>query len=363
LPAKAEKWYTKKRVKNDVQAKIFEGAKRVDMENKELTVGFFRREDAEGVARLFAEVYGDSYPARIVYEPDRLIAAYENRDNIPVVVRTPENRVVGYSSFFRAAPDKGVYEKGNGAVAMDYRNAGIMGMIFRFVKEVMRDLPDIKVFFGEPVCNHVYIQKAALANLPFVETAIEVDLMPAEAYEKEKSASGRVSTLLMFITVVPKPHAVYIPHMYAGYLGYIYDGLDDRRSFFASEGSLPPERQTRIETQIFDFAQVARLSVSEAGQDFEKVFTAEEGRVLSGNVNVIQVWLRSSWPWIGEAVALLKRNGYFFGGVFPQWFGEDGLFMQKVLARPNWEGVHLFSERAKKILEFIRADWEKGATY
>ena len=339
-----------------------EGVKGVGMEERGLTVGFFRPEDAEGIAGLFTEIYGDGYPAKIVYHPDKLIAAYENGDNIPVVVRTPENRVVGYSSFFRAAPDKGVYEKGNGAVAMDYRNAGVMGMIFRFVKEVMQDLPDIKVFFGEPVCNHIYIQKAALANLPFVETAIEVDLMPAEAYEKEKSASGRVSTLPMFITVVPKPHTVHIPPVYAGHLGYIYDGLDDERSFLPSEDSLPPEQQTLIDTKIFDFAQVERLSVSEAGQDFEKVFTAEEDRILSGNVNVIQVWLRLSWPWIGEAAALLKKKAYFFGGVFPQWFGEDGLFMQKVLARPSWEGIHLFSERAKKILEFIEADWEKGAT-
>lgn len=333
------------------------------MDREGLTVGFFRREDAEGVARLFAEVYGDSYPARIVYEPDRLIAAYENRDNIPVVVRTPDNRVVGYSSFFRAAPEKGVYEKGNGAVAMDYRNAGVMGMIFQFVKKVMKDLPDIKVFFGEPVCNHIYIQKAALANLPFVETAVEIDLMPADAYEKEKSASGRVSTLLMFITVIPNPHTIYIPHGYTDYLGYIYDGLDDRRSFSPSEDGFPPGQKTRIDTQIFDFAQVARLSVHEAGVDLEEVFVSEEQRLLGLNVKVIQVWLRLSRPWIGEAVALLKRNGYFFGGVFPQWFGEDGLFMQKTISRPNWEGIHLFSERAKKILEFIRTDWEKGAAY
>lgn len=110
------------------------------MSREKLTVDFFRPEDAEGVAKLFTEIYGDDYPAKIVYHLDQLIKAFENRNNIPIVVRAPDNRVVGYSSLFRAAPDKGVYEKGNGAVAMDFRNAGVMSMnkcIFRGTMNIL----------------------------------------------------------------------------------------------------------------------------------------------------------------------------------------------------------------------------------
>jgi len=185
-------------------------------------------------------------------------------------------------------------------------------------------------------------------NLPFIETAIEIDLMPAQAYEKEKSASGRVSTLPMFITFIPRPHIVHIPEMYKEYLGYIYEGLDDNRSFSLSKDNLPSSLKTRIDTEIFDFAQVARMTIHETGYDFESVFVSEEQHILSQNVEVIQVWLKLSWPWIGRAVVLLKNNAYFFGGIFLQWFGEDGLFMQKILSQPNWEGINLFSERAKK---------------
>ena len=58
------------------------------MNREALTIGFFRPEDAEGVAKLFTEIYGDGYPAKIVYHPDQLLKAFENRDNIPVVVRS-----------------------------------------------------------------------------------------------------------------------------------------------------------------------------------------------------------------------------------------------------------------------------------
>ncbi len=332
------------------------------MNSDTLTVGFFRPEDAEGVARLFTEVYGDEYPAKIVYHPDRLVAAFENREQIPIVVRTPDNRVVGYSSLFRAAPDKGVYEKGNGAVSPAFRNAGVMRMIFRCVKEALSGIGNITVLFGEPVCNHIYIQKAALAELPFVETALEIGLMPAEAYEKEKSALGRVSTLLMFITVEPKPHTVHVPEIYEEYFRYIYQGLDDGRSFSRSGGDLPASQQTRIDTEVFDSAQVARLTVHEAGSSFERTLLAEEECVLGRHVEVIQVWLKLSRPWVGEVVAVLKNNGYAFGGILPRWFGEDGLLMQKTLTPPDWEGIHLFSDRAKKILEFIKADWPATTT-
>lgn len=335
------------------------GNKGVTMNSETLTVSLFRPEDADSVAKLFTEVYGDGYPAKIVYHPDQLIAAFENRDNIPIVVRTPDNRVIGYSSLFRAAPDKGVYEKGNGAVLNAFRNAGVMSKIFQYVKEMLPGMDDINMFFGEPVCNHIYIQKAALASLPLIETAIEIDLMPAEAYEKEMSASGRVSTLLMFMTITPRPHTVHVPDVYADFIRFIYDGFDDKRSFSSSGDDFHPSYQTRIDTQIFDSAQAARMAVHEAGSDFEKVFLSEEERVLSRNVDVIQVWLKLSWPWINRLAILLKNKGYYFGGVLPQWFGEDGLLMQKTILRPNWEEIHLFSERAKKILEFVKTDWQQ----
>jgi hypothetical protein len=329
-----------------------------DMDRKGLKVGLFRPEDAEGVAKLFREIYGHEYPAKIVYQPDDLIKAFEQHEQIPVVVRTADDRVVGYSSLFRVAPDKGVYEKGNGAVAMDFRDKGVMGLIFSYVGETFRDIPGIKVFFGEPVCNHVYIQKSALASLPFVETAVEIDLMPAQAYVKEESASGRVSTLPMFITVIPGPHTVHVPEGYEEAFAYIYGGLDDRRSLSPSKEGLPPSRQTRIETEVYDSAQVARMTVHEAGADFEKAFLSEEKRTLSRNVEVIQVFLKLSWPWVAGTISVLKRNAYFLGGIMPQWFGEDGLLMQKTVSRPNWEGIHLFSERANRILEFIKADYQ-----
>jgi len=57
------------------------------MSTETLTVGLFKSEDAEGVAGLFNEIYGGGYPAKIVYQPDKLIEAFKRRENIPQLVK------------------------------------------------------------------------------------------------------------------------------------------------------------------------------------------------------------------------------------------------------------------------------------
>ena len=57
----------------------------------------------------------------------------------------------------------------------------------------------VELIYGEPVCNHRITQKASVF-FGGITRAIEIDLMPAEAYEKARSATGRVATILDFKT-------------------------------------------------------------------------------------------------------------------------------------------------------------------
>ncbi|MBA4418629.1 MAG: hypothetical protein C0392_12090 [Syntrophus sp. (in: bacteria)] len=314
--------------------------------------------DAEGVALLFTEVYGDAYPIKIVYDPKQLIAALESKDNIPVVARTQSGQIIGYTAFYRSSPNKALYEFGQTLVLPEYRNTPVFGLLARHVVRIAPTLPGLEAAFCENVCNHTDTQRAAVL-FKYIEAAIEIDLMPAEAYEKEQSARGRVSAINMFRTFIPKPHTVYVPDRYGDYLRYIYEGFDDRRKLLPSTGELPSGQPTKTTVQIFDFARVARIAVHEAGKDFEESFSREEGVALNRDVLIIQAWLKSSWPWIGEVVHILRNKGYFFGGALPRWFDEDRLLMQKIIGQPNWGGIHLYSSRAKTILEFVKNDWKE----
>ncbi|HEY3276156.1 MAG TPA: hypothetical protein VGJ94_06015 [Syntrophorhabdaceae bacterium] len=323
-------------------------------------VDAFRPEDAAGVARLFREVYGDAYPMKLVYDPLRLRDACERGDNISLVARTERGDVVGHEAFYRSAPSPRAYELGQGLVLSSYRGLAILGNLQEYAFEVMAPSMDLDVVFGEGVCNHIFMQKALTASRT-VPMALEIDLMPVEAYEKEGSAGGRVAALLIFRTYHPRPQTIYMPGRYQDALTFVYEALDDERTLLQSPNEAnPPGLPTTITTRVFDFARVARMAVHEGGEDFPGAFEVEERKALARGTMVVQVWLKLSWPWIGAIVEHLKTKGYFFGGALAQWFGGDGLLMQKVFATPSWEGILLHSDRAKKIMEYAREDWANG---
>jgi len=321
---------------------------------------FFRPEDAEGVTRLFKTVYGDGYPIKTFIDPKLLIEENAAGRTISSVARTPKGDIVGHGALFHSAPYERVYESGAGLVHPAYRGGkGIYTALGLRVVEGAAKKYEIEQVFGESVCNHIFAQKGT-AKAGWITQAIEVDLMPAEAYDKEKSASGRVTALLDFKTLKPKPHAVHLPAVYEKSMRFIYSGLDDDRDFVLSRDKLPSSIKTEIKTQVFDFAQVARLAVHNVGTDFESAFDEQEKTVKEKGGTVIQVWLKLSWPWIGRAVDVLRTRGYFLGGILPRWFDVDGMLMQKIIGDPNWEGIQLYSERAKKILEIIKKDWQRS---
>ncbi|OPZ72722.1 MAG: hypothetical protein BWY80_01077 [Firmicutes bacterium ADurb.Bin456] len=322
------------------------------------TVDLFRPADAVGVCRLFRAVYGDGYPVKTFIIPERLIEENAARRVISSVARTPKGDIVGHNALYNSAPNQRIYESGAGLVLPEYRRRG--GMFVKLIAhgmDVAAKQFGVELIFGEPVCNHRITQKASVFF--GCETyALEVDLMPAEAYEKAQSATGRVATLLDFKTLEPKPHAVYLPPVYEQAMCFIYGDLDDGRELLLSAANLPAGRKTGLDVQVFDFARVARIAVTEAGADFAGVFAEQEQALLAKGMAVVQVWLKLSWPWSGEVADALRRRGYFLGGALPRWFGEDGMLMQRVIGRPNWEGIMLYSARAKKLLELVKADWE-----
>ena len=55
----------------------------------------------------------------------------------------------------------------------------------------------------------------------------------------------------------------------------------------------------------------------------------------------------------------MREHGYFLGGMLPCCLNGDGLLMQKVNQEPDWEGIALYSERAKRIEKMIRRDWQR----
>jgi hypothetical protein len=323
-------------------------------------IHLFRPQDAPGIGRLFHTVYGDKYPFSRFYNPEELIQAFETGDNYSIVARKEDGEIIGHLGYFRSAPFAGLYEAGAGLVLPAYRKEGLTLSLLHYMYDLLSPALGIDEAWGEAVCNHLHMQRIT-ERFKFVETGLEIDLMPEETFAKE-GTSGRVTSTVAFRCYVPWPHTVYLPSVYEKELRSIYSRLDAQRTLHVS-GDMPPAGcSTSASHKVFEFAQVARIEVMAAGEDFETWLKGVEAGILDGKIKVSQVRLNLSCPWVGSAVDILRRQGYFFGALLPRWYGEDGFLMQKTIDRPGWENIRLFSDRARELLEIIRKDQEDVLT-
>ena len=74
---------------------------------------------------------------------------------------------------------------------------------------------------------------------------------------------------------------------------------------------------------------------------------------------MIEAWLPLAWPWSGAAAQVLGEQGFFVGGIMPRWFDEDGMLLQKLMGPPHWDQIQIQFPRAQKILDMVRADWQR----
>ena len=325
---------------------------------QEIEIDFFRIEDAPGIARLFRQVYGEGYPIRIYYLPDQLIEENAAGHIISCVARTPSGEVVGHNALVLLDAATHLYENAAGAVLPSFRGQDIFPRLFRYTIVNTAKRFGVEGIVGEPVCSHTHLQKMC-QQLGFKESGLEVDLMPAAAYGMEPGAFSRVSVLIGFFMHRPKVQTIQMPVVYRDELEYLYAGLNIERSFVLSRNDLPAGGGSQGSMKLFELAQVARIAMDCIGADFDSFISHLESQAREKDVVIFHVWLPLASPFASAATVILRGHGYFLGGVLPCWLnGEDGLLMQKVSQEPNWEGIALYSERAKRIGEMISRDWK-----
>jgi len=321
-------------------------------------VSLFCSEDAEGVVRLFRSVHGEDYPIKIFYDPVKLIRANQQGDYYSIVGRSSDGEIIGIHNLFRSAPSRAVYEWGVGLVLKEWRGKGVSEAIEQFMIEQVVPKLGMHTVFGEPVTNHVHMQKRG-AKHGFHDTALEVGLMPGEAYSGEGVISHRVSTLLFFRLYRNIPQKIFLPNPYNEALRFLYGNFLSGRTFSESTDMLPRSTVSQSNMELFDFAKVARIAFHETGSDFAERISDLESEAVEKGFVVIQVWLKLTSFWIGEVVKVLHARGFFLGGLIPQWFDDDGLLMQKVLFIPDFESIQLYSDYSRRIRDLVKSDWQR----
>ncbi len=316
----------------------------------------FRPEDAKGIAHLFYAEYGPSYPVETFYYPERIIAENENGNIHSVVARTPKGDIIGHGALYRSAAEyRNLYEIGQCIILPAYRITFAAFKINKYAAETLTAITRPDSMIGEAVTHITATQKfSALVGMK--DVALEMDLMPAEAYEKSQVASGRVSCLILFKSFRDRPQEIFIPARYRGIMEDISRDVAIERTRSSATGGLPGNAKSRFSKRFFGYAGVGRVNMSGAGGDFRGILDAFEKEGRDQKTLVFQFFLNMGEPWVGEAVEILRERGYFFGGYLPRWFDADGMLMQKTLNPPDFSAPILYSAKARALMDFVRSD-------
>ena len=320
-----------------------------------IQIRLMREDDAPKVVELYRAVYGEAYPVQSVYDPGAIIASQQAGDFYRVLA-VREDKVIGQTAVYRSGPpNPNLYEEGQGIVLAECRNQGILEQVMRHAHDTVYPETGLTQLWGEAVCNHVFMQKAGV-KLNYVYTGIEIDLMPAAAYQKEKSSAARVSSLLGFKVVDAATQQIHLPAVYSKTIAWLYQPLALHRQFLPGTGALSQDQNTQATEQIYTSAGVARFTFMTLGHDFEATLQSKEKTAADQGCTVLQAFLNLTDPAVAAAVQILRSHHYFLGGILACWYDGDGILMQKILHAPNIEGIQIHGERNRQILDLVLED-------
>ena len=326
----------------------------------EYMVDFFQPADAQGVVDLFRSVYGEDYHVKSIYDPHQLIAEQASGQTYRAVARTPEGAIIAHTAFYAISDLNPVlYEAGQLLVRHDWRGTSLAVDLNNFAIPQIPVRYNLREIWGEAVCNHLFSQRMYTEHR-YGQTGLELDLLPGAGMARSMQAAdtGRVSTVVVFRSYRARPRTVYLPPFYREQLEFLYADFDHGHTFAAAVQDLPVDEKTAARPDIYDAVSVARLNVTRLGGDFPVHLADFNHQARRQNIHLSEVFLPLTAPSVGAAVTELRRAGYFLGGIMPRWFGDDALLLQKVAGEPNFDGIRLYTDRARDILSLVKADWQ-----
>ncbi len=316
--------------------------------------------EAAEVPGLFRAIYGDAFPVQYVYDATLLMAELSAGRLAASLAFDQAGTPLGYVSAFKCAPNPLLWEGGNLLVLPGCGGDDLAWLLLQHYLEP-ENLPYLKGdgIFSESVCHH-YFTQVGCAKTGFSDCALMLDQMDGASFREHAPEAERVACLLQFYEQSDPVEACYLPEPYADILHRLARSLRPR-VLLPGAAALPGSGTTVWSDHWYADAGMWRVSISCIGSGWgefldDLLVQAAQRRVVS-----LQLILSAAMPYVGEAVQLMRQRGFFFGGLFPRWFGADGIMLQQVLVKETDYGqIKLYTAEARELLTFIRSDREQN---
>lgn len=318
--------------------------------------------NAKHVGAVFQSVYGNDFPIQYVYQPEAVAAEIAAERLTAVLAFDAEGQPAGYVSMFKNAPNFQLWEVGNMVVNPVYRQSRLSLLLANCCQSAeLMNIAGSDGLYSEAVCHH-YMTQVGSAKAGMADYALEIDQLAGSSFKEHCADTERISCVFNFIEYTKPSLPTYIPQVYEAMARTLLQPLK-KRDILVSTAALPQQGNLRQEEKYYEFAGTWKLAVWETGATWSEDVAALLAEAARRNVVSLQVAVNMALPHLGAAVEELRKQGFFFGGVLPRWFGSDGLLMQVVLGgEPNFAGAKLYTQTARTLRQYCQADWELRKT-
>ncbi len=308
------------------------------------------------VASVFRAIYGDDFPVSYVYDPELLMAEVAGERLAAALATDAEGKPAGYVSCYKCAPNPWLWEGGNLIVVPEYSDSSLaLSLANHFLQPGNLASGRSDGIFDEAVCHH-YFTQVSCAKAGMVGCALALDQLDGTSFKQHRPDTSRVACLMQFLELSDPELPCHLPRRYFDILSRLLESLRPRR-LLAKDMPLPDTGVTQHHDDWYAAARTWRISVSRVGGDWEEYLDAIVGLAHERHAVSLQIVLSTDLPYIDAAVEAMRQRQFFLGGVFPRWFGADGVMLQQVLGKePDYDGIRLYEPLARELLKFIEAD-------
>ena len=314
--------------------------------------------NAASVATVFRSIYGDAFPVQYVYHADQVMEEIDAGRLAASLAFNGNGEAIGYVSFYKCAPNPNLWEGGN-LVVVPGGGSDALGwdLMQHYLLPGKLPGPQPDGIIGEAVCHHYFTQVGAV-KLGFEECGLELDLLDGASFSEHRPDTERVACVVQFYELSDPSDVCYLPEQYLDFLQDLYGRLRPR-TLLPGSLPLPLSGETVSTDHWFEEAGTWRFSVSAIGNDWEQFLDRMLATCQERKIVCLQLVISTAMPCISEAVGQLRQRGFFIGGLFPRWFGNDGVMLQQLFGKePDYDGIKLYTDVARKMLKSIRSDCE-----
>ena len=320
----------------------------------DIRIRLLSAEDAEGLSRCFERCYGRSYVYDVFYDPAELRRRIADGRLRSVVAVEPGGEVVGHVGLTFRTRGATTVDAGNTVVDPRYRHRNLSGRLAAGVVALCQE-EGLVGFHHYPTTAHPVVQKLAV-QAGGTETGIMLDFVPGDTDYRGmgEGPHGRLAVTVVYQPIGAAPaREVFLPDRYAELLATLFERAGLRR--VRREPGVPDTRgATQLEPHADPARGLLRIGVASVGDDLaEQVERAAEGV----EAEIEQVDLLLADPRVSEAVETLRRLGYFYAAVLPEYDDGDVLRLQRIRGEiGRTPAADVATDEARDLLRFLLRD-------